>query len=320
MPSTNSVSKRRPLDSSTVMTPSLPTLSITSAISSPISASAAEMEATCAMSSLPLTGVAIAFTSATTASTALSRPRLSCMALAPAATLRMPSVTIAWASTVAVVVPSPATSLVFDAASLRSWAPMFSKGSLSSTSLATVTPSCVTTGAPYFLSRATLRPFGPSVVLTASASWSTPRLSALRASSRKSSCLAGMVVPFLTEDRENVGLFEDQELLAADLDFGAGVPGVEDRVADLDLRLHARALVVQAARADGQDGALLGLLLGGVRQHDAAGRRLVSFVGSDDHAVGQGLHTRCGARRAGLVGWLGRCGHRSPNVRAASRS
>src|SRR5207253_7475512 len=58
-----------------------------------------------------------------------------------AARLRRPSVTIAWASTVAVVVPSPATSLVFVAACLSIWAPMFWKWFSSSISLATVTPS-----------------------------------------------------------------------------------------------------------------------------------------------------------------------------------
>ena len=73
------------------------------------------------------------------------------MGLAPAATFFRPSVTMAWASTVAVVVPSPATSLVLVAASFRSWAPMFSKGSSSSISLATVTPSWVTVGAPILL-------------------------------------------------------------------------------------------------------------------------------------------------------------------------
>ena len=88
-------------------------------------------------------------------------PRLSSIGLAPAATFRRPSVTMAWASTVAVVVPSPATSLVLVAASLSSWAPMFSNGSFSSISLATVTPSWVTVGAPYLRSSATLRPFGP---------------------------------------------------------------------------------------------------------------------------------------------------------------
>jgi hypothetical protein len=62
----------------------------------------------------------------TAAATALSMPRLRPIGLAPAATLRRPSRTSAWASTVAVVVPSPATSLVLVATSLTSWAPMFS--------------------------------------------------------------------------------------------------------------------------------------------------------------------------------------------------
>ncbi len=64
----------------------------------------------------------------------------------PAATNFMPSCTIACASTVAVVVPSPATSEVLDATSLTICAPMFSNLSLSSISLATDTPSLVTVG------------------------------------------------------------------------------------------------------------------------------------------------------------------------------
>jgi hypothetical protein len=52
------------------------------------------------------------------------------------------------ASTVAVVVPSPALSEVLLAASLTSWAPMFSTLSRSSISSATVTPSLVTVGPP----------------------------------------------------------------------------------------------------------------------------------------------------------------------------
>ncbi len=55
---------------------------------------------------------------------------------------------MAWASTVAVVVPSPATSDVLDATSFTICAPMFSKRSSSSISLATVTPSLVMVGAP----------------------------------------------------------------------------------------------------------------------------------------------------------------------------
>src|SRR5438132_42087 len=49
---------------------------------------------------------------------------------------------------VAVVVPSPATSLVFWATALTSLAPMFSKGSGSSISFETVTPSLGTVGPP----------------------------------------------------------------------------------------------------------------------------------------------------------------------------
>ena len=64
------------------------------------------------------------------------------------------------------------------------------EGSSSSISLATVTPSWVTVGAPNFLSRATLRPFGPSVVLTALARMSTPSLRDCRACSLNSISLA----------------------------------------------------------------------------------------------------------------------------------
>ena len=181
MPSVNSSSVPNVFDSSTVTTPSLPTLSIASAMTSPIEVSAAEMVATLAMSVLSSTSLACDLIDSTAAATAFSMPRLMPIGLAPAATLRMPIVTIAWASTVAVVVPSPATSLVFVATSLTSWAPMFSNGSSSSISLAIDTPSLVIVGAPNFLSSTTLRPFGPSVTLTVSASLLTPASSERRA-------------------------------------------------------------------------------------------------------------------------------------------
>ena len=177
-------------DSSTVMTPSLPTLSNASAITSPIWASWAETVATWAISCRSSTSRAALSSRSDTAAAAASMPRLSAIGFAPALTLRRPSWTIACASTVAVVVPSPATSLVLVATSLASWAPRFSYGSSSSTSRATVTPSLVIVGAPHFLSMTTLRPRGPSVTFTASASRSTPRSSARRASSSNSSILA----------------------------------------------------------------------------------------------------------------------------------
>ena len=67
---------------------------------------------------------------------------------------------------------------------------MFSNGSLSSISLATVTPSFVIVGDPNFFSSTTLRPFGPRVTFTASASWSTPALIIRRDSSPYTICFA----------------------------------------------------------------------------------------------------------------------------------
>ncbi len=95
----------------------------------------------------------------------------------------MPSLTIDWASTVAVVVPSPATSEVLEATSFTICAPMFSNLSLSSISLATDTPSLVTVGAPKERSSTTLRPFGPRVTFTASARMLTPTTIRARAES-----------------------------------------------------------------------------------------------------------------------------------------
>ena len=109
-------------------------------------------------------------------------PRFRSIGLRPAATALCPSRTIAWARTVAVVVPSPAWSLVFEATSRTICAPMFSNLSASSISFATVTPSLVMRGAPNDLSRTTLRPFGPRVTLTALARISTPRSIRSRAS------------------------------------------------------------------------------------------------------------------------------------------
>src|SRR5215207_10574073 len=185
MPSVSSSSRPKVLLSSTVMTPSLPTLSIASEMISPTVASAALIDAVAAICSLVSTSLAALDSASETSSTAFSMPRLRAIGLAPAATLRRPSRTSAWASTVAVVVPSPATSSVFLATSLTSSAPIFSQGSSSSISLAIDTPSLVMVGAPHFFSRTTLRPRGPSVTLTASARVFMPRSSPRRASSSK---------------------------------------------------------------------------------------------------------------------------------------
>ena len=155
MPSVNSRSRPNVWPSSTFTTPSLPTFSMASAMTSPISSSPAEIVATRAIWSLPEISVDCCLMFSTICSTASSMPFLSASGFAPAATFFRPSRTMAWASTVAVVVPSPATSLVAVATSRTSCAPWFSKTSSISISRAIVTPSFVIVGAPNFLSSTT---------------------------------------------------------------------------------------------------------------------------------------------------------------------
>src|SRR2546422_5805410 len=296
-------------DSSTVITPSLPTLSSASAIVLPISLSAAAVAAICAISSFDAISLDSFLIASTAASTAFSIPRLRAIGLAPAATFFIPPLTMARASTVAVVVPSPATSFVLVATSLASWAPMFSHGSSSSISLAIVTPSFVIVGAPHFLSSTTFWPFGPSVMATASASLSTPASSARRASSPNFNSFAAtgflplvedgtglgadyarahvpkmIALLLLADDGQDVAGRQDQVLVALDLDLGAAVLGIDDRVAHGHVERDANP-VLEAPRADRDDGALLGLLLRGVGDDQARGRGLVTLVRLHDDPV-----------------------------------
>src|SRR5262249_53504622 len=105
MPSTTSSSFSSPWPSSTVMTPSLPTFSIASAMVLPMDSSEfAEIVPTCAMALDSLQGFERRFNSSVVTSTALSMPRLMSMGLRPEATAFRPSRMIACASTVAVFV------------------------------------------------------------------------------------------------------------------------------------------------------------------------------------------------------------------------
>src|ERR1051326_770204 len=173
---------------------------------------------------------------------------------------------MACASTVAVVVPSPAMSEVLEATSRTICAPMFSRPSCNSISFATATPSLVMVGDPNLFSITTLRPLGPSVTLTASANMLTPRRIACRDCSpcticfamigisyRNMSLAAGMPATFRENqvavsryelspgaysfflDRtghytQNIFLFHNQEVFAVNLDFGAGVLGKQNAI------------------------------------------------------------------------------------------
>src|SRR5512144_2789325 len=101
---------------------------------------------------------------------------------------------------------------------------MFSNLFSSSISLATVTPSLVTVGAPHDFSITTLRPRGPSVTLTAFASVSTPVWTRARAFSSKMMSLAAMTLSSLRLDHaEDFILANDDVVHAVDLDLGTGV-------------------------------------------------------------------------------------------------
>src|SRR5271165_3991518 len=291
MPSTMSTSVSSDLFSSTVMTPSLPTFCIACAIILPIAASPFdEMVPTCATSDEEATGLARFSMSFTTAATARSMPRRRSIGFMPAATDLAPSRTIEAASTVAVVVPSPARSLVLDATSRTIWAPMFSNLSASSISLATVTPSLVMRGAPKLLSRMTLRPFGPSVTRTALARISTPRINFSRASCENFTSLADMMshsanmrlkmepplksggfasrLRRALDHAHDVALFHDEELLAIELDLGSRPFAEQDAVPDFQIDWDQLAALIPPAGADGNHFAFLRLLLGGVGDDD----------------------------------------------------
>src|SRR3984885_11356164 len=286
MPSTTSSSVSAVLASSTVMTPSLPTFFIASEIILPIVLSPlAAMAPIWAISSDDCTFLARFSMSLTTAVTAMSMPRLRSIGFMPAATSLRPSFMIEAASTVAVVVPSPARSLVLEATSRTICAPMFSNLSSSSISLATVTPSLVMRGAPYDLSRITLRPFGPSVTLTALADMMFNPSFEMRGQAASGGLLlrGGCVL----DHSHDVGLLHDQELLAIDLDFSAGPFAEQHPVARFELEWDQLAALVPSARPHGDDLALLRLLLDGVGNNDAALRLFVSFDAADDDAVMQ---------------------------------
>src|SRR5687768_16152808 len=195
---------------------------------------------------------------------------------------------MAWASTVAVVVPSPATSEVLLATSLTICAPMFSSASFSSISFATVTPSLVMVGAPNFRSRMTLRPRGPSVTLTALAKLLTPRRIPCREASPYTICFAMSWSRFLSacfDDRQHFVLSHDQVFLTIELDFLTRIFAEQDHIARLDVERDARAAVFDSAAARGDHRASLRLLFRGVRDNDSAALLLTFFVATNDDSI-----------------------------------
>ena len=95
IPSTTSRLVPMDFDSSTVITPSLPTFSIASEINLPTCSLAAEIDATCSIASLEETSVEKFLISSTVFSTAFSIPFCRTIGFAPAARFLIPSLIIA---------------------------------------------------------------------------------------------------------------------------------------------------------------------------------------------------------------------------------
>jgi hypothetical protein len=95
------------------------------------------------------------------------------------------------------------------------------------------------------------------------------------------------VRPRSGDHAHDVGFLHDQEFLAVDLDFGAAPLAEQDLVALLDVERDQLAGFVAAAGADGDDFAFLRLLLGGVRDDDAALSLFLALQATDDDAVMQ---------------------------------
>jgi len=98
-------------------------------------------------------------------------------------------------------------------------------------------------------------------------------------------------LPVRVEDRQHILLADDQVLDLLDLEFISCVLRVEHAVADVEVDGELAAVVQNAARPHRLDQPLLGLLLGGVRQHDTALRLLFPLYGLEDDTVTQRTKT-----------------------------
>src|SRR5690606_5599921 len=99
-------------------------------------------------------------------------------------------------------------------------------------------------------------------------------------------------------DGEHVAGREHEVLLATELHLGPAVLAVEDDVALLDVKRDALlAVLVPVTRADREYLALLRLLLGGVRDHQAGSGGLLGLKRLDHDAVAKRLNGNLGGGR-----------------------
>src|SRR6478736_10021345 len=93
------------------------------------------------------------------------------------------------------------------------------------------------------------------------------------------------------DDPHDVAFLHDQQVLAVDLDLGAGPLAEQDAVAGLHFQRVDLTLLVAGAGADGDDLALARLFLGGVGDDDAPGGLFLGLDAADEHAIVQ--RTEC---------------------------
>ena len=86
-------------------------------------------------------------------------------------------------------------------------------------------------------------------------------------------------------DAEHFFLAHDDEIFAVQLDLGAGILAEQDAVAFFHIEGVDLALLINFALANGDDFALLGLVLRGVRDDDATAGGFSFFHATDQNAV-----------------------------------
>src|SRR5262249_54241877 len=92
----------------------------------------------------------------------------------------------------------------------------------------------------------------------------------------------------LGEDSHDVGRFHYEEFFAIEFDLGAGPLAEQLAIAGLDFECNKIAGLVTATRPNGNDFTLLRLLLGGIRNDNAARGLFLGINALDHHAVMQG--------------------------------
>src|SRR3954469_6316778 len=99
-------------------------------------------------------------------------------------------------------------------------------------------------------------------------------------------CSSGLFLGYaIFDDAEDIALLHDQEILAVDLDLGAGPLAEQHAVAGADVDRDQLAGFVASAGTNRDHLALRGLFLDGVGNDDAAGGLFLGLDALDDDAV-----------------------------------